>query len=600
MSIQVRVYDNGDHAAIAWLPEGNKSIPGCRGFTIKKKCGDAEEFLHGVVGFSDGAPFPAAGSEWKWPVQRYMWWDYGVKPGDSVSYQVIPVTGTADNLKLDVTGQSSWTDPLAINGQSSKSISAYFNKGIVATQWVSRELLKEAPSVNQQTALKDLLQKPKDPLRDALGGLLKEQLLARLNQAKSGPVYAALYELNDPELIEAIKNLGKSMHLILANGAFSPKQPDENAAARNTLKNVVDLHDRMVPEGHFAHNKFAVLCDHTGKPQTVITGSTNWTWSGLCGQANNGLIISDANVAQAFLDEWNRLLAAKDSFPPSLATANSTLRQFKVDDIQVTTWFAPTLKEPDLDYARKLIANAQDGILFLFFNPGTYQEDPEKETLLQNVLDRHDAKNPQYDANLYIKGVVNQEIKGLTGPINRPPVNLYADGKSAPQQLDIDALTPANIKAKFHEFEADPLRATMVMVHSKVIVIDPFGKYPVVMTGSHNLGLKASQKNDDNLVILEGPNAAPLAAAYALNIIAIYQTYRWNAYVTQHQADGAAWHGLQDSEDWQSGYLTGASLAELEFWMAERLSQSKAVAAGHASPVTHSAGGIRRSQTRSK
>jgi phosphatidylserine/phosphatidylglycerophosphate/cardiolipin synthase-like enzyme len=63
-----------------------------------------------------------------------------------------------------------------------------------------------------------------------------------------------------------------------------------------------------------------------------------------------------------------------------------------------------------------------------------------------------------------------------------------------------------------------------VHVHSKVVVIDPFGKKPVVITGSHNLGYKASTKNDDNMMIMEGN--APLAAAYAINIIAIYQAYR--------------------------------------------------------------------------
>ena len=35
---------------------------------------------------------------------------------------------------------------------------------------------------------------------------------------------------------------------------------------------------------------------------------------------------------------------------------------------------------------------------------------------------------------------------------------------------------------------------TGVHIHSKVIVLDPFGKNPVVMTGSHNLGYKASSR----------------------------------------------------------------------------------------------------------
>lgn len=581
MALHVRVYNNGDHTGIIWLPDSPTPIPNCRGFAVERKCGNQITYLCSFVGFADGDAPPAAGEGWKWPLQRYMWWDYGVKPADEVSYRVTAVTGDAKSLQLDASNQSGWTAPLTVSGQCTTNISAYFNKGIVAAQWVSRALDKEAPSIAKKTALKTLLPKIGDPLRDSLGGLLKQEIVKHLADAKGGQVYSSLYELNDQELLKGIQALGKSMHLVLANGAFSSTEPDENAAARTALKGKVDLFDRMVSTGHFAHNKFAVFCDKDGKPQKVLTGSTNWTWSGLCSQANNGLVISDPKVGQAFLDEWNRVQKAKNGYPASLAEANSKLQQFDVDGVKITTWFAPTKAEPDLDYARKLIAKAKDGILFLFFNPGTYQEDPEKQTLLQNVLQRHDSKDKNYNPNLYIKGVVNQEIKGLTDGV--APVNLFANGKSAPQHVNRDALTPANIKAKFHAFDDEALGASLVMVHSKVVVLDPFGDYPVVMTGSHNLGLKASSANDDNLVILEGPAAAPIAAAYALNIIAIYQTYRWNAYETQHGADAAAWHGLQNTDTWQAGHLTGDGLAELKFWMAQHLDDA-ALAASASAP----------------
>ena len=104
-----------------------------------------------------------------------------------------------------------------------------------------------------------------------------------------------------------------------------------------------------------------------------------------------------------------------------------------------------------------------------------------------------------------------------------------------------------------------------VHVHSKVIVLDPFGANPVVMTGSHNLGFETSSANDDNLMIVEGN--APLAAAYAANIIAIYQAYRWNAYVEAHRQDLQVWHGLVDNDTWQNGYLAGPDLDEIKFWL---------------------------------
>jgi phosphatidylserine/phosphatidylglycerophosphate/cardiolipin synthase-like enzyme len=486
---------------------------------------------------------------------------------------------------------------MTITGQATEHISAYFNRGIVASQWVSRELDSEAAGPSKPTALKEIIQKVGDPLRNALSGLLRQQILDLLDQAE-GKVYASLYELNDPELEDRLKKIGSRAYVILANGAFNSKQPDENLQARKDLEDAgVQVFDRMVSSGHFAHNKFAVICDISVQPQIALTGSTNWTMTGLCTQANNALIIEDATVADRFMKQWRSLKAAGNSFPTPLLDQDSELSQFAVDQATVTTWFAPTRREQDLVYARKLIAQAKEGALFLFFNPGTYQEDPEKETLLQNILDRHVSTNANYNPNLYIRGVVNQEIAHLTsdgtvdylGSVDHihstrmhPPVALYSGGTQAPHPLNRDVLVPAAIKSRFHEWEEEALRAGMVMVHSKVIVLDPFGEHPVLMTGSHNMGLKASQKNDDNLVILEGKAAAGLAIAYALNIIAIYQTYRWNHYVLIHQQDPSCWHGLVDNDQWQTGRLTGESLAELQFWMGEQSAMEFAIAgAGH-------------------
>jgi phosphatidylserine/phosphatidylglycerophosphate/cardiolipin synthase-like enzyme len=220
--------------------------------------------------------------------------------------------------------------------------------------------------------------------------------------------------------------------------------------------------------------------------------------SGLCTQANNGLVIDDPQVAGRFLTEWGALKAAGNGFPHDLVTANSAQQQFTVDDITVTPWFVPTSDEQDMHYARELIAGAKDAVFFLFFNPGTFQTEDERKTLLQNVLERrHDG--------LHMRGVVNQEIDHLT----ENPVTLVGPDGETP--LSSNVLVPANIRKRFGAWEDEARGASQVMVHSKVIVLDPFGEHPVVMTGSHNLGVKASKRNDDNLVVLEGPAASPLA-----------------------------------------------------------------------------------------
>jgi hypothetical protein len=604
MAIDLKVYDNGDHTCLVWLPADEKAIANCRGFTIHRLLkADAskpavESYLHSFVGFVEGQkPDPTA--LWKMPLQRYLWWDYLVVPGNVVQYSVVPVCGAdKDHLSLNTADASALTPPMTITGQTSAHISAYFNKGIVSAQWVARDLA----ALGKNAKLADLIAKPGTPLRNSLSGLLRPQLLELLDDVKknNGQIYAALYELNDPELIPRLLALGQKCHLILANGAFKPPTNDENKAVRAQLHGKIDLHDRLVSSGHFAHNKFVVACDSAGKPQRVLSGSTNWTVTGLCTQANNGILVDDPGLGQHFIDEWNLLKAAGNGYPASLMQANATSKSFPVDGATITQWFAPTDKGEDLDFARQLINGAEQGILFLFFNPGAFEPDdkPEMWTLLQNILVRHQSGTPNYNPNLYIHGVVNQEIAGLTtenpatpnkkhaalDPATPSPVKLFDGGNTAPQAVPYESMVPAAIKAAFHDWMAEVMNQG-VHVHSKVIVIDPFGKKPVVITGSHNLGHKASTANDDNMMIVVGN--APLAAAYAANIIAIFQTYRWNTYVDAHAKDPQVWHGLVDNATWQDSYLdpTRPDLGEIKFWLGEGASSPAAAGQPAAAPA---------------
>jgi hypothetical protein len=543
---------------------------------------DKEDYLHGFVGFSDTDKFDPV-NPWKFPVQRFLWWDYSVKPGDTVQYSVVPVTGpNKDNLTRNTALASPLTEKIKITGQSTPHMSAYFNKGIVAAQWVSQALATQP----RGQKITNVITRVGSSLRNELSGLLRTELLSLLAEAKKAgeKIFAALYELNDPELIRALVSFGKNCNLILANGAFKPPDNDENKQERADLKTKINVFDRIVKLPHFDHNKFVVFCDGNGQPKRVLTGSTNWTSTGLCTQANNAVIIDDPAVAADFLEAWNRIHAAGNDYPPTLAAANSSAKTFEVDGGKITPWFVPTQHGQDLEYARKLINGAKEGILFLFFNPGTFQPDsaPDRWTLLQNILNRHNQENnAYYNPNLYLRGVVNQEIPFLTNDGGakgtRPlatsldptaatqPVALYTNGVEPPQRLSHDVMVPANIKDKFHNWVAELLGASMVNIHSKVIVCDPFGENPVVMTGSHNLGFKASSENDDNLVIIEGNK--PLAAAYAINIIAIFHTYRWNSHVEAHRQDPNFWHGLVDNDQWQKTYLKGDELAELKFWI---------------------------------
>src|SRR5689334_3426810 len=138
--LELKVYDNGDHTCLVWSPPDRQPIAGCRGFTVRRVKNGEEDYLHGAVGFSDTDVLDPA-APWKFPLQRFMWWDYLVKPGDVVAYSVVPVVGPdKDHLELDANLASPLTPELTVRGQSTPHLSVFFNKGIVAAQWVSHAL----------------------------------------------------------------------------------------------------------------------------------------------------------------------------------------------------------------------------------------------------------------------------------------------------------------------------------------------------------------------------------------------------------------------------------------------------------------------------
>ncbi len=570
MPTQVVVRPGVDSAFIAWRAP---FIADCRGFALTRRVkraagsapspetkgsedGFAIEAVSSWVGFANG-PKLAPGTRkptTDWPIQKYLWSDFMVNPGDQVAYRVTPMIGAAGALSEDEANASSWSEVVEIGAETTGRISCYFNRGIVASQWLARLL----PSAHPDKALQTIIATPGDKIRNFLGGPVREKLtglLAETNK-KNGHVFAALFELNDPELIPLLQAFGKRAHVVLGNGSVKHKGDDENADARAAIR-MCDVHDRMTAPRALAHNKFLVICDSHQTPQTVWTGSTNWTMTGLCTQANNAVLVQNPALAQDYLEQWKSLVECEDASPAALLTANATPRTSRGLD-GTTLWFTPMHGLLDLEQAGEMIRAAKEGILFLMFNPGP------RGTLFNDIVDIASPSGQHYDPDLYIQGVLNQD-PGTA----KNPVTLFNRGERIDANADV--VLPAAIPGPFAYWEKELLKLprTFAMVHSKVIVIDPYGEKPVVMTGSHNMGPKASGVNDENLLLIEGDG--DLASQYAGQIMQIYSQYRWRQSV-QAQQGKPAWEGLADDDTWQIGAPGSDAAAdkrrgrELDFW----------------------------------
>ena len=69
-----------------------------------------------------------------------------------------------------------------------------------------------------------------------------------------------------------------------------------------------------------SHTTVLVVTDAAGKATRLWTGSTNWTTTGLCTQLNNGLFVLDPAIAGVYLQQWQAL---RDAAPLTRARSRS-------------------------------------------------------------------------------------------------------------------------------------------------------------------------------------------------------------------------------------------------------------------------------------
>jgi phosphatidylserine/phosphatidylglycerophosphate/cardiolipin synthase-like enzyme len=551
---------NNDMVYLHWNVD--RKIPGCLGFTVIRHDarGGAGRPLPAMVGFPGNKA--KAGQRFKdtnvWPIQKFAWKDLFARRGGTFWYEVVPMIGTPGHLTPDTANAMRTNSVTLDSGHGDCAV--FFNRGIISTQAIAGSLPKTASGIPSSAALEEAIAEVGNSIRNRLVGDLATGVLALLERArtKGGECYCALYELSDTELIQGLTRLGKHVHVVLSNAGEDTVKGNgdgdgTNAGARQKLHALrLDVTDRMLKGDHIGHNKFVVYVKDRSA-RAVLCGSTNWTANGLCAQSNNAIIIESPKVAAEYLNYWRQLKAdtteaAGDSKKLQAAGFRASDRKSRpthslldadgkpAGDIKV--WFSPNTVQKsvprkkgvapptpaDLTEVFDLIGGAKQGALFLAFIPGN----PSIVSRLKEVYDqkRRDGKL------FYLRGAATSP-----DPAGVFRVDLYHRSAKSDATVRAVANPPdaaganasvtsvAGIFATFAKWEAELYKIGHAVIHDKILVIDPFTDESVVVTGSHNLGFKASYSNDENLVIVRGNRA--VAEAYAAHVLDVYEHYRW-------------------------------------------------------------------------
>jgi phosphatidylserine/phosphatidylglycerophosphate/cardiolipin synthase-like enzyme len=299
-----------------------------------------------------------------------------------------------------------------------------------------------------------------------------------------------------------------------------------------------------------------------------MTGSTNWTSTGLCGQSNNALIITADDIAESYDKYWERLLDDKFPSPRPLTApgkavqcqgeeireADQTPLKTSLESVQaIQVWYSPNTEAtrkgktapPDLAVLFDLMSRAKEAIFFLAFLPSRAGAD----SIISAAIDAATA-----DKNLIVAGAIS-DVTAMPGYVasdkkkGTKGVKPYTFDKGG-----LHIVRAAALNDPVGDFEKEILGVGHAIVHDKIVVIDPLSDNCVVATGSHNLGFKASYENDENLLIFSGSQA--LAKAYAVHVLDVYDHYRFRAWQAKQKEEGKpTFQGHISSDDkWLRAY----------------------------------------------
>jgi phosphatidylserine/phosphatidylglycerophosphate/cardiolipin synthase-like enzyme len=435
-------------------------------------------------GLPPGTPMPTS----EHPIQTFQWGDYTAKPKTTYQYTVVPVYGSPKLIELDE--KSATTVEITTEAEEAPKRDqagawhdVYFNRGAAGSQAYARKFGKTKPDEdNPESEQMAWLSRG---LFEALTGFIK---LAAGKDAKQYRLRAMLYEFRYLPVGQAFAAAAKKgADVQIRYEAQTYLEENEAMIAKAKIRK---LCKPQKTRSGIRHNKFIVLVKR-GKgnakdvPVAVWTGSTNISAGGIFGHSNVGHAIWDKDVAQRYLDYWERLADPEVTAAPlrdaNLEVEPTPKRKALPPKERMLTLFSPRDGKEKVETLRwfgDMMAAASRIMCMSFaFNLDDilHRELVKKgDTLRYAVFD----KNPGEE--------VEGEIRKIRNAVIAPGAKL--------EKGDIVNFLAENLSGLNRN----------LYIHDKFLLIDPLGDDPIVITGSANFSKPSQTTNDENMLVIRG------------------------------------------------------------------------------------------------
>lgn len=515
----------GTHVVMLGIDIAPAARQGLLGFAVHRSDPAENEayWLQGMRTFEAVYPDPPTSvlvSTREHPVQDFLWSDFTAKPGRHYRYRVVALYGKPRNLQPAFEAVVDVITEQEVDGVHS----VYFNRGVIGSQAYLRKWPRvptELPPEQAEQAWRWLSR----GLEEALLGFIAQAVDSRWS------LRLAAYEFSHEPVAQALAQArarGADVRIVY-DARVSQKRdgtPDPDEARRvAAVEALLDAHglrgspEAAVPRrsnpGYIAHNKFIVLLDQ-GRPVSVWTGSTNFTRSGLFGQANVGHVLRDAAVAAAYLRYWDSL--AQDADVAVLREAGETLTPTPAlpPPAGTTPLFSPRQGLAQLQWYADLLDGAQRlSCLTAAFgvNKRFLEDYAQDKPFLRYLFLEKWGVNPAAAAAAQASLSVDPDVQVAVGA---------SFDRDAPPGWRRELLNTISGHVKY--------------VHTKFLLVDPLGDDPLVVTGSANFSDASTTQNDENMLVIRGD--ARVADIYLGEFMRLWRHHRFRSIVRRSDPAG--------------------------------------------------------------
>ncbi|PYJ89778.1 MAG: hypothetical protein DME71_08455 [Verrucomicrobia bacterium] len=451
------------------------------------------------------------------PVQSFLWKDFTAQPDTEYTFIVTALAGAPTNLEVYAKEEITISTESHISGRHG----VFFNRGVSGSQSYAEQFGNQRPDkiadkVEQQRAYRWLSRG------------LYEGLLAFIGSAKEGQkLRGACYEFHHTGTLLALKTAqqkGVDVNVVYDAKNYGPENKAAlKAAGASSL--VKKVRDNEVSQ---AHNKFFVLLDKDDTPISVWTGSTNVSEKGIFGHCNTGHQISDRHIATRYFDYWklvyqnldrktyqNKVMALKDGADVKAADV----------PVGISVFFSPRKTNDMLQTYADLVEGASGMVCCVYpFNIDkrfqvVFAED--KPYLRYILLDRRQGYNT-FKTN----------------------------------DRDVEVVAGSYIQSAFDQWVAEKSSGSLFksgvdFLHNKIILIDPLGAVPTVISGSANYSENSTTKNDENTLIIKGDQR--VADIYFTDFVRLFDHFSFREWLSKPQPQFDPF--LKENGDWVNGYF---------------------------------------------